>query len=27
MMENILDDPADEAGLGTFVKKILKDMK
>ena len=26
-LENILDDPKDEAGLGTFVKKILKDMK
>ena len=26
-LENILDDPADEAGLGAFVKKILKDMK
>ena len=25
-LENILDDPADESGLGTFVKKILKDM-
>jgi nanoRNase/pAp phosphatase (c-di-AMP/oligoRNAs hydrolase) len=26
-LENILDDPEDESGLGTFVKKILKDMK
>jgi nanoRNase/pAp phosphatase (c-di-AMP/oligoRNAs hydrolase) len=26
-LENILDDPADEPGLGTLVKKILKDMK
>jgi hypothetical protein len=26
-LENILDDPADESGLGTLVKKILKDIK
>ena len=26
-LENILGDREDESGLGTFVKKILKDMK
>jgi nanoRNase/pAp phosphatase (c-di-AMP/oligoRNAs hydrolase) len=26
-LENILDDPADESGLGTLVKKILKDIR
>jgi nanoRNase/pAp phosphatase (c-di-AMP/oligoRNAs hydrolase) len=26
-LENILDGPEDESGLGTIVKKILKDMK
>lgn len=26
-LENILDDPEDESGLGTFVRKILKDME
>jgi hypothetical protein len=26
-LENIVDDPQDEPGLGSLVKKILKDMK
>jgi hypothetical protein len=26
-LKNLLDNPADESCLGTFVKKILKDMK
>lgn len=26
-LENILDDPEDASGLGTFVRKILKDME
>ncbi|MEE4603710.1 MAG: DHH family phosphoesterase [Desulfobacteraceae bacterium] len=26
-LENILDDPQDEAGLGILIKKILRDMK
>jgi len=26
-LENILDNPEDESGLETFVKKILRDMK
>jgi hypothetical protein len=26
-LENILDDPEDDSGLGHIVKKILRDMK